>query len=211
MNATSERAKREFEYFKSKIDQEALIERVLSHSLCTINYEDIKYLDKILGNEYEISRAPIYRGSKHKWKLSDFEKRCLEKGPTLSLFKVKDGPCIGGFTTANWGNPLYFSSIFSSSKCDNSAFLFNLTDKRCFKIISSDPAIHCDRYKAADFGENELAVEEPFNGENKCKSVAGEKVFNIKKDAEGRNMLTNQKGDEFTITEYEVYTVTRKL
>ncbi len=52
MNATSERAKREFEYFKSKIDQEALIERVLSQSLCTNNYEDIKYLDKILGNEY---------------------------------------------------------------------------------------------------------------------------------------------------------------
>jgi hypothetical protein len=96
--------------------------------------------------------------------LSDFEERCVEKGPTLSLFKVKDGPCIGGFTTANWENPL----IFSSYKYDSSAFLFNLTDKRCFKIITSDPAIHCGRYKAADFGENELAVEGPFNGKNNC-------------------------------------------
>ncbi len=50
MNAMSERANREFLYFKNKIDQEALIERVLSNSLCTNNYEDIKYLDTILGN-----------------------------------------------------------------------------------------------------------------------------------------------------------------
>jgi hypothetical protein len=60
-----------------------------------------------------------------------------------------------------------------SDKHDSSAFLFNLTDKRCFKVIKSDAAIHCGTNKGAYFGENELAVEEPFNGENNCQSIAG--------------------------------------
>ena len=50
MNVTSERVNREFKYFKTKIDKEALIERVLSNSLCTNDYEEIKYLETILGN-----------------------------------------------------------------------------------------------------------------------------------------------------------------
>jgi hypothetical protein len=30
----------------------------------------------------------------------DFHSRCDKKGPTISLFKVKKGDCIGGFTNA---------------------------------------------------------------------------------------------------------------
>jgi hypothetical protein len=42
----------------------------------------------------------LYRGTEHGWKSEVFHSRCDEKGPTISLLKVKDGDCIGGYTTA---------------------------------------------------------------------------------------------------------------
>ena len=43
----------------------------------------------------------IYRGSEHGFMGKDFHSRCDGKGPTISLFKLKDnGDCIGGYTEA---------------------------------------------------------------------------------------------------------------
>jgi hypothetical protein len=39
-----------------------------------------------------------YRGSDHGWMASDFYSRASNKGATLLLLKIKNGPCIGGFT-----------------------------------------------------------------------------------------------------------------
>jgi TLD len=41
-----------------------------------------------------------YRGSRDGFNLIDFHSRCDNKGPTISLFKMKSGDVIGGFTTA---------------------------------------------------------------------------------------------------------------
>ncbi len=48
----------------------------------------------------------LYRGSRDGWFAEDFHRRCDDRGPTLSLFKIKvprgfkkPGDCIGGFTT----------------------------------------------------------------------------------------------------------------
>jgi hypothetical protein len=41
----------------------------------------------------------IYNAREDGWKAKDFHKKCDRKGPTVSITKVKDGPCIGGFTT----------------------------------------------------------------------------------------------------------------
>ena len=40
-----------------------------------------------------------YRGSDHGWEADDFHKRADNKDWTVSLFKIKDGDCVGGFTT----------------------------------------------------------------------------------------------------------------
>jgi hypothetical protein len=42
-----------------------------------------------------------YKGSRDGWKAADFHRMSDGKGPTATLFKIKDnGQCIGGFTTA---------------------------------------------------------------------------------------------------------------
>jgi hypothetical protein len=51
-------------------------------------------------------------------------------------------------------------------------------------------------------------VNEPFAGNNKCGSCAKEPGYDIPVDGAGTNMLTNKKGDAFTITELEVWEVT---
>jgi hypothetical protein len=55
----------------------------------------------LLGNK-KLVTVLLFRGSQHGWKCIDFHSRCDKKGPTISLFKVKDGDCIGGFTEAQW-------------------------------------------------------------------------------------------------------------
>ena len=42
-----------------------------------------------------------YRGSTDGWMIDDFHRMSDGKGPTITLFKVKDnGHCLGGFTSA---------------------------------------------------------------------------------------------------------------
>ena len=42
-----------------------------------------------------------YRGSTDGWMIDDFHRTSDGKGPTITLFKVKEtGHCIGGFTSA---------------------------------------------------------------------------------------------------------------
>ena len=59
-----------------------------------------KFLRKILGDR-AFKTTMVYRGSIHGFKAKDFHDQCDRKGPTISLFKVKEnGDCIGGFTEA---------------------------------------------------------------------------------------------------------------
>ena len=53
--------------------------------------------------------------------LKDFHERCDEKGPTITLFKIKDGDCIGGYSKAQ------YSSVYGKRVKDSTAMLFNLT------------------------------------------------------------------------------------
>ncbi len=40
----------------------------------------------------------LYRGSRDGWDAKDFHNKCDGRSPTVTLFKVKGGPCVGGFT-----------------------------------------------------------------------------------------------------------------
>jgi hypothetical protein len=67
--------------------------------LCATEKQQKEYLRKLLGNKIFVT-VLLFRGSEHGWKVRDFHSRCDNKGPTISLFKIKDGDCIGGFTKA---------------------------------------------------------------------------------------------------------------
>ena len=57
------------------------------------------YLDKLLAEKGKRLASNIYRGSLDGFMNEDFHSRCDEKGPTVSLFKVKKNQhWIGGFT-----------------------------------------------------------------------------------------------------------------
>jgi hypothetical protein len=74
-----------------------MIDNFLANSKCaTENYQK-EYLLKLLGNKRFVTLM-LYQGSIHGWKFKDFHSRCDNKGPTISLFKVKDGDVIGGYT-----------------------------------------------------------------------------------------------------------------
>ncbi len=67
----------------------------------------------------------LYRGSDHGWEYDDFHDRCDNKGPTISLFNVKDGDVIGGYTKAQWESSGGYVG-------DSDAMLFNLSCQRHF-------------------------------------------------------------------------------
>ena len=73
------------------------MEGFLKNSKCATNIIDKKYLFKLLGN---YSTTLLYNGSAHGWKGKDFHSRCDNKGPTISLYKIKDGDCVGGYTSS---------------------------------------------------------------------------------------------------------------
>ena len=57
----------------------------------------------------------------------DFHKRSDKMGATLTLLKIKDGDCIGGFTNRSWSSPNSWKI-----KSDSGAILFNLSRSRSF-------------------------------------------------------------------------------
>ena len=46
----------------------------------------------------------LYSGSEHGWHAKNFHDRCDNKGPTISLFKIKKGDCVGGYTSIDWSS-----------------------------------------------------------------------------------------------------------
>ncbi len=116
----------------------SLINEFLVYSKCATKIEQKLYLNKLLGNKRLVTTL-LYRGSDHGWTESEFHYRCDNKGPTICLFKVKDGDCIGGYTTAQWSGP-----VKSTFVGDTDAMLFNLSCCRQFPSKRSGTDIFCD-------------------------------------------------------------------
>jgi hypothetical protein len=112
----------------------------------------------------------LYSGSLHGWNSIDFHSRCDNKDSTVSLFKIKDGDCIGGFTE---------TELTSDNKDfgDTSAMVFNLSLQRHFpNDRESKIAIGCYKVYGLCFtggSAHELcAFNQPFNANNNCISKA---------------------------------------
>ena len=140
-----------------------------------------------MGNK-RIKTTLLYSGTLHNdWTYSGFHSRCDGKLPTISLFQIKNGDCVGGFTKAPWSSHVEYNS-------DPYATVFNATRSRHFSSQNTGNDIWCD----ADFGPcfsgggSDLAAHAaPFNAENKCWSWANKPGFKIPLDENGKNQLTN--------------------
>jgi predicted RNase H-like nuclease (RuvC/YqgF family) len=77
----------------------SIMNQFLAKSRCATEKQQKEFLLKILGNKLLITTL-LYSGSIHGWNYIDFHSRSDNKGPTISLFKIKDGDCIGGYTNA---------------------------------------------------------------------------------------------------------------
>jgi len=75
-----------------------MIDEFLTKSLCVNEKQQKEFLMKLLGNKRLVTSL-LFRGSQHGWEEEDFHSCCDDKSPTITLFKIKDGDVIGGFTT----------------------------------------------------------------------------------------------------------------
>ncbi len=161
------------------------------------------FLIKLLGNK-PVTSTLLYSGHLHGWKFKDFHSRCDKKGRTVSLFQIKYGDCIGGYTSQCWESV----GGMGKYKEDSSAFLFNLTRSRHFPSKATGKDIFCSSNCGPWFsggGKSELvAYDAPFNGKGNWRSWANRSAFNIPL-VDGKNQLTNQEDGKFTISELEVW------
>jgi hypothetical protein len=104
--------------------QPKIVGTFLLNSKCALEVKEKNYLYKLM-NYRPLNAIILYRGSEHGWKRKDFHSRCDNKGPTICLFKIKNGDCIGGYTNALWSSETKFI-------CDSESMLFNLSCCRCF-------------------------------------------------------------------------------
>lgn len=73
------------------------------NSRCATEDKEKEFLIELLGNK-EFPTKLVYCGSINGWNFKNFHDCCDGKGPTVSLFKIKDGDCIGGYTSAKWSS-----------------------------------------------------------------------------------------------------------
>ncbi len=76
----------------------SVIHDFMQSSKCATQKER-EYLHKLLGNKRFVT-VLLFCGTMHGWTPKDFHSRCDGKGPLVSLFKMKDGDCIGGYSKA---------------------------------------------------------------------------------------------------------------
>jgi hypothetical protein len=158
-------------------------ESFLSDSTIANKAEYKKFVNHLIRNgrcSIKISTVLLYRGSAHGWNYTDFHSRCDNKGPTLTLFRVKETDLrCGGYTTAPW-------EALSSGACKPcpSSFLFSLEKNLHLPVKDSNKATYCTSNWGPTFGDNcDLAAySEPFNSSNKCRSFPEKNAYQVPKD-----------------------------
>jgi hypothetical protein len=125
---------------------------------------------KLLGDKRLVTTL-LFSGSIHGWMVNDFHSKCDNKRPTISLFKIKDGDCIGGYTNTLWLSPW----LRDKYVVDSDAMLFNLSCQRHFPNKGTGYEILCGSGFGPCFegGGGDLSVYlSPFNGDKFCLSYA---------------------------------------
>ena len=185
-------------------------ESFLSDSTIANKTEYRKFVNHLIRNgrcSVKISTVLLYRGSVHGWKYADWHSRCDNKGPTLTLFRVKETDLrCGGYTTAPWEAPS--SGVYKPCP---SSFLFSLEKNLHLPVKDSTKAAYCSGNWGPTFGDNcDLAAySEPFNSKN-CRSFTEKSAYQVPKDENGNSVLTGCK-DSFESAEIECFSVAVQL
>ena len=112
--------------FKSKIEKKEKQKEFVRNLNSLIIGENEKY-NKCLKNwinpNAKVKAELLYRLTRDGNEYQTFHQLCDNKGSTVTLFKLKDGNIMGGFTTSNWD-----SNSNGQWKNDSNAFLFSLTE-----------------------------------------------------------------------------------
>jgi hypothetical protein len=154
-----------------------VIKTFLPNTRCQITDEMRTFLIKLLGNK-PVTSTLLYSGKLHGWYGKDFHSRCDSKRRTVSLFQIEQGDCIGGYTYHCW------ESLWENKwKADSSAFLFNLTRFRHFPSKATGKDTYCrgnyGPYFSGGYGDELVALNQPFNGKDNCCSYANKPAYNI--------------------------------
>ena len=147
------------------------------------NEEWMKTIFEKLG-PHLVDAKMIFNAKEDGWKAKDFHKKCDLQGPTISFIQIKDGPIVGGFTTAQWRNA---DNDFVS---DRYAFIFNLTDGTFLPIRKSERAMACHKDNGPTYGNGDLVVFSKFNETGHLRSMTDEPQYNIQ-EIKGKNQITN--------------------
>ena len=181
-----------------KRSQHITLDELIFFSKCNIGVLEVEFMRTIFKNFRVLL---LFRGSRDGWEHEDFHSRCDMKGPTITLFQIKNGDCIGGFTQSNW----HSSSIVK--KKENNSLIFNATSQKYFPCIDNRFDISSAKKSGPYFGgfECELgALYSPYNGDKCCRSWANCRGYKIPLE-NNLNSLTNMTEGRFTISEIEVW------
>ena len=75
-------------------------EAIFDKSDCAIDPKEKAYFKEIMGNR-KFRTVIRYKGSRDGWTRAEFHRMSDGKGPTVTLFKIKDNKqCVGGYTAA---------------------------------------------------------------------------------------------------------------
>ena len=160
------------------------------------NINSIKTLENWIDPNKNISSELLYRLSRDGEEISKFHELCDNKGPTLTIFLVKDGNIGGIFTPLSW-------DIQSKTKNDKESFMFNLNKNEKYKRAKDKISIWCTK----DHGPWTYSFG--FRKENKMKKIEHGGININTGYKNGSNIFDNNSSRilYFDITEVEVYKI----
>ena len=139
--------------------------------------------------KFELIFTASINGDDH----SNFHKFCDGKGPTITLFKGKNGHIFGGYLTVP------FSSD-GKYHYDDKAFLFSLTNNKKFLIKKKEKAVCHNNFWGPFFGNRDLII--PSKGLSGKRNHSEPYSYEFK-----REDLTGTGEINFMLDEYEVFLV----
>ncbi|RGB29258.1 BTB/POZ domain-containing protein [Rhizophagus diaphanus] len=195
-------------------------DNILDYELACILTKYIKYyIENYNFADFFVSNVNFYklkllvRGSENGFDRRNFHERCDNKGPTITIVKVKDtNEILGGYNPCDWkygcyGNKIRGSLIFSLSKVNPSTFgevddssllsTYTVEPLRANFVYFSSTINSLLEYmnSGPEFGSDLKLLLNNTNRGQYCKNNYSEKIRQIEA--------------EFEIEEYEVFQITK--
>ena len=181
--------------FGEIVNEASYIDNLDDSLIIKDNKEYNNKLKNWINKENNIKAELLYRFSRDGDKISKFHELCDGKGPTLTLFKVKEG--IGGiYTPLSW-------DIKSETKYDNKTFMFNLNKKEKYINIDKVTSIWCTK----NFGP--WTVDFGFYKINQMNKIEHRGICINNSYENGSEILPNYSKEikYFDVIEVEVYKI----